>query len=145
MQIAIHSCDLFIIGENTDWYCYYKKISDNNLLDRLFRKYVRQSDVESTKMALLQMKLSDRYKKMYNRLIEAFDDQAYFAEYNFQHYGRYVPIRIILFDEPYCTLSDEIPLEDYDNNEGEPFWMRPQYIIENYSQMYKKEKEKNNK
>ena len=33
---------------------------------------------------------------------------------------------------PYPLIEEEIPLEDYDNLEGDPFWMRPEYMLERY-------------
>jgi hypothetical protein len=36
----------------------------------------------------------------------------------------------VLFDAPYRYL--QIPLEDYDNLEGDPLWMRPEYMLEKY-------------
>ena len=59
------------------------------------------------------------------------------SDFFFKKDGEYEPLRLVVLDEPYCMLSDNIPLEDYDNNDGEPFWMRPEYIIEKYSKVKK--------
>lgn len=123
------------------------KTETSDLLIRLYRKYVKREQVSST-IYLLESKLillKNREQKILNHLIDACKYASEVSELSYQTFDIYRPLRLVILDEPYCTLSDDIPLEDYDNNEGEPFWMRPQYIIENYSQMYKKEKEKNNK
>ena len=122
-------------------------ISQNRLILRLYKKYIAREDVSDT-ISELGKKCWDfkgKQKEILNKMISACEFGAKKSELCLQKFGEYEPLRLVILDEPYCTLSDNIPLEDYDNNEGEPFWMRPQYIIENYSQMYKREKEKNNK
>ena len=134
MKIAVKSVSTFVIGERDDYFLLMSRYSkDNKYIDRLFRKYVRKADTIATKEALLALPDNQFVKK----LIEAFDYISGVAEDVFEDYGEYVPIRIVLFDEPYSMLSRNIPLEDYDNNDGEPFWMRPEYIIEKYSKVKK--------
>lgn len=131
MKIALYSDSTFIIGESEDYFLLLSKYRENNMIiDRLFRRYVRREDVLITKQELLKLP-DNRYTK---NLINAFDYRSKSAEYFLEDWGEYLPIRLILADEPYCTLSRNIPLEDYDNNDGEPFWMRPEYILEHYSQ-----------
>jgi hypothetical protein len=54
--------------------------------------------------------------------------------------GHYIALKIILAASPYRYLR--IPLEDYDNLEGDPLWMRPEYMLEKYYPKEKQEKDK---
>lgn len=84
--------------------------------------------------------LSSHYKghlrDILEKIIKACNHLEELNEICLKRNESYDPFRFIILDEPYCTLSDNIPLEDYDNNEGEPFWMRPEYIVEHYSQTH---------
>lgn len=106
----------------------------NELLRRLYKKYVEQESLCSTIEALEYSKqfVPRQKEKLLNKIISAYKYGSELLELYAQDGHTYQPMRLVILDEPYCTLSDNIPLEDYDNNEGEPFWMRPGYIIEKY-------------
>ena len=70
--------------------------------------------------------------KLLEKLINACERGANYVNLSFKTFNVYEPLRLVILNEPYFSLSLDIPLEDYDNNEGEPFWMRPEYIIEKY-------------
>ena len=150
MEIALYEALGYkIVCEQKQLHNLFQKIfsiNKDNLLIRLYKKYVKREDVDKTIKLLENIKDSDNNfnraeKKLLDTLINVFQKATYSSEYSFQHEDdhTYIPVRIIIFDEPFCTLSTRvIPLEDYENNEGEPFWMRPDYIIEHYSQTYRK-------
>ena len=133
MKIAISSCDLMILGEAEEYYKFFQNNLDNNeLLDRLYRRYVKRENVNATKEYLKSLEIKKSTNSLAKKIRKSLEDQAECSELRFARTKRYIPVRIVLFDEPYHLLSRNIPLEDYDNNEGEPFWMRPDYLIEKY-------------
>ena len=121
----------------------FDKIKSRNnsiVIDRLYRKIVRLEDVSELQSVLSRL-ISGDFDKTQKELIEKILKALTFfhdcAEHDLEKYGDYTPLRIMLIDLPYSVLDDNIPLEDYDNNDGEPFWMRPEYIIEKYSKVKK--------
>jgi len=137
MKVAIKSCDLIVVGDSEECKNLLLGMTSNPLLDRLYRRYIRRNDVDNTLKLLGEYQVNQKYKTLKNNLLNAIKDQATCAENNLEDYGEYVPVRIVLFDLPYSVIDDDIPLEDYDNNDGEPFWMRPEYIVEKYSKIKK--------
>ena len=87
--------------------------------------------------------MSDMRISAYDKCIDAV---KYYVEKNEMPYGREdgrddcPPIRIVNVtgvndDEVpeyifYSSLEGQLPLEEYDNLEGNPFWMRPEYLNE---------------
>ena len=110
--------------------------NDSELLCRLYRKYIKRDDVDSTIQLLKSStgKIDMSYNKLLGKLISACEKGKDYVDLCSQTFGVYKPLRLVILDEPYFSLSLNIPLEDYDNNDGEPFWMRPQYILDHYSQ-----------
>lgn len=137
MEIAFKSAlGMSLLGNATTYYEIFRSCSDS-LIQRMYLRYVNRNDVKNTLRALLEEERRQKtdYKvQLFKRVYDSLKKRASMSEKCLEKFGKYIPVRIILFDEPYCTLSDNIPLEDYDNNEGEPFWMRPEYILEHYSQ-----------
>lgn len=123
------------------YHAFQELLSINNeeLLVRLYKKYVKRENVDKTvdllKAGVSRMK--GKNKKIFDSLLFAFEDGVEGSEISLRSFGKYEPLRLVVLDEPYCMLSDNISLEDYDNNDGEPFWMRPEYIIEKYSKVKK--------
>ena len=140
MEIALKDAlGITVLGNREEYFELFKvMISKDPLIDRLYRRYVRREDVSHTLEALddclIGASKSNKQKilKIKNSLVEGNEASKLCIE----DYGKYIPLCIILFDMPYSILSRNISIEDYDNNEGEPFWMRPQYILEHYSQTY---------
>jgi len=59
------------------------------------------------------------------------------SEYYFQHTNeKYIPVRIIIFDGPYRIVMSDFPIEEFENNEGEPLWMRPDYVEQRFYELY---------
>ena len=138
MKIAFRSAfSISELGEQKEYYELFKKNKKNQLIDRLFRCYVQREDAQATLKVLEGLKdVSDSEKLLISKLKKLLINGIREAELYFEDYNQYMPVHIILLDLPYRILDRNIPLEDYDNNEGEPFWMRPQYILEHYSQTY---------
>ena len=82
-------------------------------------------------LALLQAKAEVIHNDVLNILIEKLKRGIENSEY-FIKYGDYYPIRLCIHDVFYSMVEEEIPLEDYDNLEGDPLWMRPEYMLEKY-------------
>ena len=143
MEIALKSLDIITLGEAHEYNCLFLKIKKNELVDRLYRRYVRKEEIANTRNILekLYSQLNIKHeKKLFSQLLEAVEDQIECSKLCFERSGEYIPIRIILASSPYRYL--EIPLEDYDNLEGDPLWMRPEYVLEKY---YPEEKQKRDK
>jgi hypothetical protein len=134
MEIALRSFgSMFSVGDSNDYYDLLFELSKNDcFVDRLFRRYVKREETNFTRDSLL--KLSNG--KLKKKLLEAFDYRVKTDEY----LGKYSPIHITLTACPYRYL--QIPLEDYDNLEGDPLWMRPEYMLEKYYPKEKQEKDK---
>ena len=140
MKIAVRTAfGIITLGDSNEYYKLFQRVKDNELLDRLFRKYVRREDVNKTTEALATCAedFSKSDKLRISKLKDLVVRGAKQGEYDLEDYGKYFPVRIILYDLPFSVIADDIPLEDYDNNDGEPFWMRPEYIIEKYSKVKK--------
>ena len=132
MNVAIRSeCLINEIAESHVLFELFTAINDNPLIDRLYRRYVRREDNEKTLM-LLHSKVGIIHNEPLKNLLEKFARGIENSEYFFKKYGEYVPVRLVIGDMPYPLIEEEIPLEDYDNLEGDPFWLRPEYMIEKY-------------
>ena len=129
MEIGLCSDSTYIIGESLDYYkLLLKQSQKNRLIDRLFRRYVKEEDVLATIESLKKLPKNE----LTDKLIEAFIYRTKTAEYCFKESGKYMPIRIICTDTVYWLIEKNISLEDYDNLEGDPLWMRPEYMLEKY-------------
>lgn len=141
MEIALEEAlGIIVLGDCFQYYELFQRIAINPYIDRLYRRYVRQEEVKNTLVALddCMSNASKLDKHMISKLKDALirGDEA--SKLCIEDYGKYIPVHIVLSDEPYYLISHcNIPLEDYDNNDGEPFWMRPEYIIEKYSKVKK--------
>ena len=149
MEIALYEALGYkIVCEQKQLHNLFQKIfsiNKDNLLIRLYKKYVKREDVDKTIKLLENIKDSDNNfnraeKKLLDTLINVFQKATYSSEYSFQHEDdhTYIPVRIIIFDEPYSSMSAYIPIEDYENNEGEPLWMRPDYITQRFKEISSK-------
>ena len=122
-----------------DLFQVLKKYDQNSLLLDFFKKVVKEENIKSTFeiLKLQRKRCNNLQKKLLDKIIQAYEYQMELTDLYRDKGKKYDPIRFVILDEPYCTLSRNIPLEDYDNNDGEPFWMRPEYIIEKYSKVKK--------
>ena len=119
-----------------DLFQVLKKYDQNSLLLDFFKKVVKEENIKSTFeiLKLQRKRCNNLQKKLLDKIIQAYEYQVELTDLYRDKGKKYDPIRFVILDEPYCTLSRNIPLEDYGNNDGEPFWMRPQYILDHYSQ-----------
>lgn len=154
IEIALSTHMRHYIGEAIKYKKLFKYASEYELIDRLYRKYVRYEDIEATQRLVEQIfdeikfdeALRDDFRYAYEKCVEDVHEDA---GKNGELYGRddkaqCPPIRIVnvtgistdMSPMPeymwYISAEDEIPLEDYDNLEGNPFWMRPEYVVEKY-------------
>jgi hypothetical protein len=144
MQVALDG-DLSITecGEVEECNSLFLKIIDNELIERLYKRYVKQEDLRGTLEALNgnSERITTKLEKLLlNKIIKFIEDQIWFSDRALEKGEKYIPTRIILFHSPYRYL--QIPLEDYDNLEGDPLWMRPEYMLEKYYPKEKQEKDK---
>jgi hypothetical protein len=100
---------------------------DNFLLfDRLYKRYVKNEDIgrllKVTQDILAIRKLSKNARHFIECVVSITRE---IADYNPIHINFVEPIELLFIDT--C-----IPLEDRDNLEGDPLWMRPEYMLEKY-------------
>lgn len=133
MEIAVCSFNtLNVISSSEKLFILFNTINDCQLIDRLYRRYVKREDNEKT-LAMLISKSKIVKNNLLNELVEKLAAGIKNSEY-FTKYGEYFPIRLVICDMPYPLIEEDIPLEDYDNLEGDPLWMRPEYMLEKYGQ-----------
>ena len=132
MEIAVRSFGCFnIIDESVDVFELFQLINNDPLIDRLYRRYVRREDNFAT-LDLLMARAKGLNNSLLEQLVEKLHDGIKGAELSYKSFGEYLPIRLAICDLPYCLIEEDIPLEDYDNLEGDPLWMRPEYMLEKY-------------
>jgi hypothetical protein len=111
-------------------FCYISGLVNDTvekrLLHRLYKSYVSESDFVATTDLVLHLK---KTCKQYERFFEAFDKAVEETQYYIKK-QIYYPILVQIVGIPYSFM--EIPLSDYDNLEGDPLWMRPEYMLEKY-------------
>jgi hypothetical protein len=125
--------DMWALGEGEEYKQLFKKLINYHLLDRLYKRYIRIGDLKQTKEILLGVASSLRNKnelELFAKLLKSVAFAIENTEYVLKKRGKYSPVHITLTDVPYCFLN--IPLEDYDNLEGDPLWLRPEYMLEKY-------------
>ena len=132
MEIALHSfCSYNVIEHYEPLFDLFKIINDNILIDRLYKRYVKRIQNTET-LKILEAKLEVTSHPLLIKLVEKFKDEIDHAEYFYKEFGEYIPIRLVINDIPYSVIEEEVSLEDYDNLEGDPLWMRPEYMLEKY-------------
>ena len=130
MNVAVRSFNtLFLVGDIAEVSDLFKLINDNLVIDRLYRRYIRREDNEKT-LTILTSKTKIMKSKILDTLTEKIalgvENSNYFKEYG------YCPVRLCIHDIVLSWIEEQVPLEDYDNLEGDPLWMRPEYMIEKY-------------
>lgn len=126
------------IKKFTTWDDAFQK---NLICERLYRKYIKADDLESTTRILNRIR-SD-FNNIISRdcsLLSVF--QKHFEGYEkackhtndfYQEFGKHIPIRIVVSTLPYCAIDTERSLEKLDTWDGPPFWTRF-YLKELYDQ-----------
>ena len=138
MLISLHSFGSYTaLTDSSNIHALFSDIlprDNEDLLLRLYKRYVKRHEVQKT-ISYLEAQCSyckGEKSKLLSNIISACKFGFRKSELCLEKFGEYEPLKFVILEEPYCTISDYIPLEDYDNNEGEPFWMRPDYLIEKY-------------
>lgn len=123
------------------------------LVDRLFRKYLRFDGLDNATALILKIKISlsevpcdtavlkkfgwskeesllkiecENFAEMFERYFESYEHCVKSAKYLYDDWGLYRPVKVSCSEEPFFTLENLRPLEDYDNLalDSLPFWMR---------------------
>jgi len=108
---------------------FEKNMADAALIiDRLYKKYVRREDAEKTAFLLQVLERQDVEGK-FNRILSAVRYCSDSAELNFLGFKdfpnySYEPVRIVVAEQPWFLLEKKRPLEEYESNEGQPFWLK---------------------
>lgn len=133
MEIALYSAgNINIIAESHAVFNLFKKINDNLLIDRLYRRYVKRIDNIAT-VEILKEKVDLCPDPLLTCLINKLEKGIKGSELSLKTFdGDYVPVRLGIGDIFYSMVEEDIPLEDYDNLEGDPLWTRPEYMLEKY-------------
>lgn len=138
MKIALCSpMGLFILGERDEvvkFFSLCKQILEEEnivnkelITDRLYRKYVRFSDIEETKKIIEHLKLRfNKLKLGYQNYFERFDkmfEEVAFLEEQDELFGR---VQIGIGQIPYTVTDTSKSDEFYDalTDRDAPFWMR---------------------
>ena len=152
IEIALCCEYYYPIGEAIKYKKLFKYASKYDLIDRLYRRYVRYEDINATRE--LVSKVFDEISfntALRNDFIDAYDKCINTVERRIkekeEHYGgrgrsycppsRIVNVTGVNTDTSpipdymwYISEEGELPLKEYDNLEGNPFWMRPEYLDE---------------
>lgn len=133
MKIGLYSSgNINIIAGVSDVFELFQLINDDPLIDRLYKRYVRHEDNIKT-LNVLESKAKSIQKHLLKELVEKFKKGIEGSDLDYKTFGgEYYPVRLGIGDTFYSLLEEEVPLEDYDNLEGDPLWLRPEYMLEKY-------------
>ena len=110
-------------------------------IDRLYGKYVLREDLLATLDLVFMftrniilnydVRKHESLVRVGLGIVKAFHSALYGIWFE-KFYE--IPVHLMIIDRPYWALkaAEDIPLEDYDNLEGDPLWMRPEYMLEKY-------------
>ena len=153
IEIALCCEYYYPIGEAIKYKRLFKCATKYELIDRLYRRYVKYEDIDATRKLVgkvfddisfditLRNDFIDAYDRCINTVKRRINEEEH---YGGRGRGYCPPIRIVNVTGidtdmdaipeymAYISAEGEIPLEDYDNLEGNPFWMRPEYVVEKY-------------
>lgn len=141
VELALACTYHYSIGDMAQYDPLFDASQENELLDRLCRRYVRYEDIQPT-MDLLEQVLPalPLAEDSRRRFWEAYDDclgnVKNYGGKNGELYGKEGcrPIRIININGSnaifYVVMETDLPLEEYDELEGAPFWADPKYLEE---------------
>ncbi|MGT2549027.1 hypothetical protein ACQCTT_00645 [Acinetobacter geminorum] len=99
------------------------------VLNRLYKKYVRYEDINNTKeiMDFCKAKLTEPSENedtnVFLKYFRQFDSAVESAIYFYEYFNDYVPVRIAVVDLPWQMVEARRPLREYDQLEGEPYWL----------------------
>ena len=143
MEIGFRCLDPYPIGDAEQYAPLFKYATEYELIDRLYRRYVRYEDLEATKKLVEQIFDEISFDVVARRdFIKAYDwcleDVEECSGENGEMYGKggnYCrPIRIINIHGSnaifYVGMEKYLPFGEYDELEGAPFWADPAYLSE---------------
>lgn len=121
------------------------------LTDRFYRRYLRREELASaavlmerveqafaqvhtnsldwhdiglnstlTRLDLSQPTLAEVFAKFFSSFARCKES----AEIFFNSWNIYQPVKIVMSDQPWFMVEKNRPLQDYDELEGKPFWLR---------------------
>lgn len=153
-EIALSSSYRYTIGRAVDYKKLFALAPKYDLLDRLYRRYVRFEDIEPTRDLIKRIfdglsfdkKLRESFEQAYAKCVEDVEEDS---GKNGELYGRGAgkicpPIRIVnvtginsdTSPNPdymwYLSAESFIPLKDYDTHDHIPFWMMRDQVIQKY-------------
>ena len=77
MEVAFRSLSsIYVISEQTDLSELFSFINDNELIDRLYRRYVRREEAEDTLSLLKAKSLDDKNMRLHKILVEKFEKET---------------------------------------------------------------------
>lgn len=100
------------------------------VLDRLYKRYVHFNEIDKTKeiMDYCKEKLirdgDNEDSNPFLKYFRHFDSCVGDAKAVYHTFGQYIPIKISIVDMPWYMLEEQRSLNEYDQLEGEPFWLR---------------------
>ena len=145
IEIGLSSaCNILIVGHINifltffhavktivNWHEYAAPHDDYLIIDRLYKRYVRENELIRTRKCMnfiydqitaktKDVNVVDATKKMCDIFFRSFDNTTDFK----RDESIYVPIIIVITNLPYCIIDQERSLEKLDTWDGPPFWTR---------------------
>lgn len=74
-----------------------------------------------TRLNLKAENLADLFEPFFSGFYKTYETALFFHKEDNEYY----PLKIVYTDLPYYAFDKRRPLEDYENLEGDPFWLRP--------------------
>ncbi|KGM27782.1 MULTISPECIES: hypothetical protein [Photorhabdus] len=109
----------------------YSKVNDcesKKILDRLYKKYIRQYELE--KISFLVKKIRNDFltdsEMCFIKYLDGIDTCIESAKLFYSSWGIYQPLKIGITDVPHYIDDKDRPLEQYDalGPDDPPFWLR---------------------
>lgn len=154
IEIGFQALFRYTIGRAVDYKKLFALAPKYELLDRLYRRYVRFEDIEATRDLIgkvfdelsFDKNLREKFETAYGKCVNNVND---FTGKNGRLYGRgdgkrCPPIRVVnvtgintdnkkIPDYVFYEMAEDfIPLKDYDTHDHIPFWMMRDQVIQKY-------------
>lgn len=114
--------------EMIDFFEYIKKYEDNELLDRLYKKYVRFEELDETALMVRKLKegLSSDVEEKFSKYLSGIETCIESAKMFYNSWGIYQPVKAGVTDVPEYIQDKNRPQEQYDvlSPDDPPFWLR---------------------
>lgn len=133
--------DMYISGKPYEIQAFFEAIKQLALttpndmdwslvLDRLYMRYVRFEDIDKTKQIMDYCKINltkeedEESTNVFLMYFRHFFSSVSSAISLYETFGQYRPIKISVVDLPWYIIEEKRPLEEYDQLDGEPLWLR---------------------